>query len=91
LRRRDPAQSREDSQRQTVLPVGLHDQALLASLGNGQLGGALGTSGEIHHLLAELVVARPFPETGQSLGHILLFHLFPFGGLGWRQAGCGEP
>ena len=67
LRRRDPDAKPQDSQRQTVLPVGLHDQALLASLGNGQLRGALGTSGETHDLLAELVVASSPPRPARAL------------------------
>src|SRR5579864_7549092 len=79
------------SKRQPVLPVGLHDGALPASLGNGQLRGALGTLGLIHDLLAELVLTSLLAEARQSLGHMLRFHLLASGGgLGWRQAGGGK-
>ena len=73
------------------MAVVAHDSALPARCGNGQLRGALGTLGEMHDLLAELVIASLLPETSQSLGDILLFHFFPLGSLGRRQAGCGEP
>jgi len=69
----------------------LDKRALMASLRNGQLRGPLGTIGQMHDLLAELVIASLLPETSQSLGDILLFHFFPLGSLGRRQAGCGEP
>src|SRR5580700_10983591 len=79
------------SKRQTILPVGLHDGALPASLRNGQLRGAFGTLGLIHDLLAELVIPSLLAEVRQSLGHMLLFHLFSRDvSLGGRQAGGGK-
>src|ERR1700730_11569685 len=87
---RPSAKSRE-SKRQAILAVGLHDGALPASLGDGQLRGAPGTNGEIHDMLAQLVITRLLAETGQSLGHMLLFDLFARGGsLGRRQPGGGK-
>src|SRR5580700_8596145 len=61
--------------RQTILTLGLHDGTLPASLGDGQLCRAPGTVGEIHDLLAQLVIPRLWAETGQSLGHVLRVHL----------------
>ena len=63
---RPGAKSRK-SKRQSILAVGLHDGALPASLGDGQLSGALGTIGEIHDLLAQLVITSLLAEAGQSL------------------------
>src|ERR1019366_4051650 len=71
---RPGAKSRE-SKRQSILAVGLHDGALPASLGDGQLRGAPGAIGQIHDLLAQLVIARLLAETDQGLGHMLLLHL----------------
>src|SRR5580700_5729541 len=77
------------SKRQTILPVGLHDGALPASLRNGQLRGAFGTLGLIHDLLAELVIPSLLAEVRQSLGHLLLFHLFACGGSLRSPSGSG--
>src|SRR5271165_401453 len=63
-------------ERQAVLAVLLHQGALPAGFGDGQLGGAFGTLGLLHDLLAKLVIASLLAESGQSLGHVLRFHLF---------------
>src|SRR5580658_3970577 len=86
-----PGAKSRTSKRQPVLPVGLHDGALPASLRNSQLRSALGTLGLIHGLLAELVIASLLAEIRQSLGHLLLFHLFARGRCPCgRQAGGGK-
>ena len=45
-------------QRKVILPGFLADEALLGSLGNGQLGGALGALRALHDFLAQLVVTQ---------------------------------
>jgi hypothetical protein len=49
--------------RQTVMAIGLHDQALLARRGDGHLCSALGTFGERHDLLAKLVIGGLRPQS----------------------------
>ena len=86
-----PGAKSRASKRQSILTVGLHDRALPASLGDGQLRGAPGTIGLIHDLLTELVVTSLLAQTGEGLGHVLRFHLLARGGsLGGRQPGGGK-
>ena|ERR1700733_3212423 len=66
LRRARPGAKSRTLKRQSILPVGLHDRTQPASLGDGQLRGALRTVGLIHGLLAELAITNRPAQTGQS-------------------------
>ena len=44
----------ETLQREAVLAVRLHDPAVAAGRGDGQLGGAFGALGELHDLAAQI-------------------------------------
>ena len=57
-------------QRQAVLAVNLKNHAFAAGFADRQLGGAFGTLGSLHDLLAELVVASLSPQTGQRLSRV---------------------
>ena len=86
-----PGAKSRNSKRQPILVVGLHDRALPASLGDGQLRRAPGTIGQIHDLLAKLVITGLLAEAGQSLGHMLRFYfLTRDGGFGRRQSSGGK-
>ena len=78
----------EALQGQAVLAVVLEDEPLLGSLGDGQLGGALGALRAFHDDFPKLVVAQWF--AGQSLADVGHFHLAP-GRFGGRRTGGREP
>jgi hypothetical protein len=79
------------SKRQSILAVSLHDDAFAAGVGDGQLRGAFRAIGEIHDLLAELVVSSQATESTERLRNILLLHLGAWGSFCGSEAGGGEP
>ncbi len=82
--------AKSESKRQAVLAVGLQDDAVTASVGDGQLRGAFGTIGEIHDLLAQLVVSGLAAQCAERFGYILLFDFGARGSFRRCQAGGGE-
>ena len=79
------------SERKTVLTVDLHNDTVAAGIGDGQLRSAFGTIGEIHDLLAELVVTGLVAQRTERFAHILLFHLGARRRFRRCQAGGGKP
>src|SRR5437016_7054530 len=76
---------------QMVLAVGSRDPTLLAGFDDGQLSSPFGTLGDIHDLVAQLVVANFVAHICQSLCDVCLFDFAPCRRSGGRLISRGEP